>query len=222
VTGGKTDYPGYGQTFDLSPDGKEVCVATDTDPDPARSTNTDLFLIRLEGDRKPVLITGANRAHDGEPRYSPDGRWIAYRFQTVPGYESDRFRLGVYDRAKGATLNLTESLDAPVNEFQWSRDGRELWFTVDDKGHYPLYRVQVPSGKPERMLDGQSIREFVLAPDDRSVLFVKSSVGEPAEVWRYQFASRELKPVTAFNEAVRAEVDIRPAEELWVKGADGA
>lgn len=222
ITSGKTDFPGWWETFDLSPDGKEVCVATNTDPVPARSTNTDLFLIRLDGDRTPVRITGANPAHDGEPRYSPDGRWIAYRFQKVPGYESDRFRLGVYDRAKGAFLNLTEDLDAWVTAFRWSRDGRELWFTTDEKGHTPLYRATLPSGKVERMLEGQTIREFTLAPDGRSVLFVRSTVGEPGEIWRCAIPSRDLKRLTDFNEAVRSEVDIRPAEELWVKGADGA
>lgn len=221
LTSGRTDFPGYGQTFDVAPDGKEVCVATDTDPKPGRSTNTDLFLIRLEGDRTPLRITGANPAHDGEPRYSPDGRWIAYRYQRVPGYESDRFRLGVYDRAKGTCLPLTEDLDANVNGIQWSRNGREVWFTVDDKGHTTLCRAQVPSGKVERMLEGQTVREFALAPDGKSVLFVRNTVGEPSEIWRCAFPSRELKRLTGFNEALRQEVDMRPAEEMWVKGAGG-
>ncbi|BDU71248.1 prolyl oligopeptidase [Mesoterricola silvestris] len=221
ITSGPRDFPGYDQSYDVAPDGRELCVATPNGAEPARSTNTDLFLIRLDGDRTPVCITGANPAADGAPRYSPDGRWIAYKFQQVPGFESDRFRLGVYDRTAKAFRNLTEALDNPVESFQWSADGKALWFTIQEKGRYPLYRVELSSGKPVRMLEGQSIREFVVAPDQGSVVFVRNRVGEASEVWSCRFPGKELRKLTAFNDAVAAEVDLRPAEELWVKGADG-
>ena len=44
-------------------------------------------------DAKPRNITAGNPAYDGSPKYSPDGRYIAYRTQKQPGYESDLFRL---------------------------------------------------------------------------------------------------------------------------------
>jgi dipeptidyl aminopeptidase/acylaminoacyl peptidase len=72
------------------------------------------------------------------------------------------------------------------------------------------------------MLEGHSLGEFALTPDQKAVVFTKSRVGEPVEIWRYGFEKKELKRLTAFNQAVADEVDIRPAEELWVDGADGA
>lgn len=225
LTSGTRDYPADpgapgGQTFDLSPDGKEVCVVTNADPVPARSTNQDLFLVTLDGDRTPRKIT-TNPAYDGDPKYSPDGRWIAYKQQRRPGCESDRFLLAVYDRAKGASKVLTESLDNWVSDVQWSADSKALWFTLQEKGRTPLLRVDPDSGRIERMLDGHFLGEFALAPDQGSVLFAKSRVGEPRELWRYAFASKELKRLTTFNQAVADEVDLRPAEELWIPGADG-
>src|SRR5512133_1470617 len=71
VTSGKQDFPAFWQTWDLSPDGKEICVTTNTDAVPARSTNQDLFLISLDGDRTPRRITGDNPAADQDPKYSP-------------------------------------------------------------------------------------------------------------------------------------------------------
>lgn len=226
LTSGPQDYPadatsGSPQSFDLSPDGKEICVVTNTDPVPARSTNKDLFLISLEGDRSPRRIT-ENPAYDGDPKYSPDGRYIAYKLQRRPGCESDRFMLAVYDRVAKTSRVLTESIDNWVTAFQWSADGKALWFTLDEKGRHPLLRVEVTSGKLQRMLEGQSIGEFALAPDQKSMVFTRSRVGEPVEIWRYGFEKKELMRLTAFNQAVAEEVDIRPAEELWVKGADGA
>ena len=226
LTSGKQDYPAdattpMSQSFDVSPDGKELCVVTNPDAVPARSTNQDLFLISLDGDRTPRDITTGNKAADVDPKYSPDGKWIAYRLQTRPGYESDRFRLAVYDRAAHTSRVLTEAIDNWVDGFQWSADGKALWFTVQEKGHWPLYRVDVATGKIERMLEGQSIREFVVTPDQKTVLFTRTKVGEPVEIWRGDLGTKALKRLTTFNQALADEVDIRPAETQWVKGADG-
>ena len=221
LTSGKQDYPAFWQSWDLSPDGKEICVTTNTDAVAARSTNQDLFLISLEGDHTPRRITGDNPAADQEPKYSPDGRFIAYKFQTKPGHESDRFRLAIYDRAAKTHKVLTEGIDNWVEGFQWSADGKALWFTVQEKGRWPLHRVDVATGQITRMLEGQSIREFQVSPDQKAVYLIKTRVGEPAEIWRYGFEAKELKRLTTFNQSVAEEVDFRPAEEQWVKGADG-
>ena len=139
LTPGKQDYPADAttpmtQTYDVSPDGKEVCVVTNPDAVPARSTNQDLFLVSLDGDHTPKDITGGNKAADVDPKYSPDGKYIAYRRQVRPGFESDRFRLAVYDRATHTTRVLTEAIDNWVDSFQWSADGKAIWFTVEEKG----------------------------------------------------------------------------------------
>ena len=83
-------------------------------------------------------ITADNPASDSTPLYSPDGRYIAYRAQQRPGYESDRFRLMLYDRKTGEKKNLTENLrslggnicvvaglDYDLFRYQWQDDG--LW-----------------------------------------------------------------------------------------------
>ncbi len=115
LTPGKRDYPAdattpMAQTYDVSPDGKEVCVVTNPDPVPARSTNQDLFLVSLDGKQAPQDITASNKAADVDPKFSPDGRYIAYRTQARPGFESDCFRLAVYDRTTHARRILTPPL----------------------------------------------------------------------------------------------------------------
>ena len=220
LTSGAQDFPGYGQSFDLAPDGSELCVVSNREAMPARSTNQDLFLINLNGDHTPVAIT-SNPGFDGEPRYSPDGRYIAYKLQRQPGYESDRFLLAVYDRTSKTSRVLTEAIDNWVDQFQWSADSRSLWFTIQEKGRWPLYRAEVATGKLQRMLEGQAIREFVISPDGRSVVFTRSRVGEPVEIWRAGFDHKEPRQLTDLNGAVAKDTDIRPAEELWVKGANG-
>ncbi|MFZ1141797.1 MAG: hypothetical protein WAN76_21670, partial [Candidatus Sulfotelmatobacter sp.] len=93
--GGQDDYA-------FSPDGQEVCYASNHDKNPAASTNNDLWIVPVnvgaDASSAQVLaktknITADNPASDTSPLYSPDGRYIAYRAQQRPGYESDRFRL---------------------------------------------------------------------------------------------------------------------------------
>ncbi len=107
------------------PDGQELCFTANTDKDEAYSTNGDLFTVAANGASQPLRIT-SNPANDWGGMYSPDGKWIAYRAQMQPGYESDRWRLMLYDRAeRGAKpINLTENFDANVESNVWSADSQ--------------------------------------------------------------------------------------------------
>jgi dipeptidyl aminopeptidase/acylaminoacyl peptidase len=223
LTGGKADYPAYnhgnGRGFDVSPDGREVCVVHNPDARPETSTNSDLFLLAAAGHGEPVSISAANPAFDGDPLYSPDGRWIAYRTQAIPGFEADCFRLAIYDRAKKTARVLTAAVDNWVDNFRWAPDSRSLLFLVQEKGQTPIYRVEVASGRIVRLLVDKSIRDFVVRADGRGVVYTRSSVGEPVELWTARFDGKAPRRLTTFNQKLEQEVDIRPAEVIWVKGA---
>ena len=103
LTPGDRDVPPFSlggpDDYAISPDSKEVCYVMNADPVPATSTNTDLFVVSISGgeSKKITLNPGA----DASPQYSPDGKSLAYRSQQRAGYESDRWRLLVLDRATG-------------------------------------------------------------------------------------------------------------------------
>ena len=96
--GGQDDYA-------FSPDGQEICYTSNHDKVEATSTNNDLWIVSVNGGTAKN-ITADNPASDSTPLYSPDGKYIAYRAQQRPGYESDRFRLMLYDRKTGEKKNL--------------------------------------------------------------------------------------------------------------------
>lgn len=220
ITDGYEDYPTYGGSFVLSPDGTEICVTVNPDKNKAESTNSDLMLIDLKSGNR-TNITNANTAYDGDPAYSPNGRFIAYRMQKIPGYESDRFRLAVYDRKHKRTTFLTEHLADWIQAFEWSPDSTHIYFTVPQAGYTVLHRVRFSDGHTETVLEGHTIREFRIAPDG-TIVFIRSSVGEPYEIWSYRpDRDRNPRQLTTFNTAVVEQVDIRPAESIWIAGADG-
>ena len=74
-----------------------------TDKVEAISTNGDLFIVPVTGGSEPKHIT-TQPGFDGNPVYSPDGKYIAYHAQLTAAYEADKWRVMLYDRASGKTL----------------------------------------------------------------------------------------------------------------------
>src|SRR6266436_612561 len=139
--GGPTDYA-------FSPDSKELAFVSNHDKVEAISTNADLWTVSVRGGGARNLTT-SNRGYDGSPQFSPDGRYLAYRSQATPGFESDRFRLMLYDRKTGTARSLTESLDSWVDEFTFAPNSQTIYLTAEEKGKQPIYLVSV-SGGPVR------------------------------------------------------------------------
>jgi len=220
LTEGKLDFPSYGGSFVLSPNGKEICSTANYDKDLSMSTNNDLLTIDLLTNKK-VNLTKSNLAYDGSPEYSPNGRYIAFRLQKKPSCESDRFKLAVYDIKIKKFKVLTESIDNWVTSFKWSNNSKYIYFSIHEKGRTPIYKVEVKSGKIRKILEHSFIREFCISGNDREIIYTRSSIGEPYEIWKYNLRKKK-SPVrlTYFNKKIEDTVDIRKGEEVWIKGAN--
>lgn len=230
VTPGDFDAPGFQLggplQYDFSPDGSELVVVSNHDKVGATSTNNDLWLISLrDKDSEPRNITAANRAYDGSPKYSPDGKYIAYRTQKQPGYESDLFRLGVYDRGARTSTVLTESFRNWIDDFEWAPDSHGIYFGAQGEGHNPIYKIDLAGKAITQVVSDKTIDGYAFTHDGKRVVYIKRSVGEPSEIYSATItADKAGAPtrLTHVNDALAAEVDIRPAESIWVEGAGGA
>ena len=208
--------------FSLSPDGAELCLALNPDANDYETTDKDIWLKSL-ATGIAANLTNDNSGYDARPAWSPDGRYIAYLLQTVPVYEADRFRLAIYDRQSGSRRVLTEAFDYWVNDFQWSKDSRSLYFTADVQGRVPIYQVDLAKGAIRKVVEQATIDGFVVTPDGKSLLFTRRSVGEPVEIWRANLPKGDgVKRLTSFNQPLAEAVDIRPAEEMWIPSPTGA
>src|SRR3954468_16930547 len=149
ITPGAHDVPPFslgGQdAYAWSPDSKEIAYTSDISEVEATSTNSDLFTVDVESGKSKQITT--NKGSDSTPLYSPDGKYIAYRAQFRGGYESDRFRLMLYERAAGKSTNLTEKFDRWVDSTAWTPDSKAVYFTAEDRGEAPIYYIATDGGE---------------------------------------------------------------------------
>lgn len=213
------------QDIVFSPDGRELCFVAVTDAVEATSTNGDLFLVPADGSAAPKRIT-TNPAFDSHPAYSPDGKWIAYRAQQVPGYESDRWRLMLYDRANNKSTNLTESYDRSVDEIVWSPDSRTIYFNGEDQHNSPIRAVDVSGGAQANLTPRVIVKdtfntEISLSSDGKTLLFSRPSLMHPAEIFTADAMTGAAKQITHQNDDRLAQLDLAMPEWFWFAGADG-
>lgn len=206
--------------YNFSPDSKEICFVSSPEKNLAASTNADMYIIQI-GDTVPQNITSTNKAWDGHPVYSPDGNFIAYKIQLTPDYEADRYRVAIYNRNTNQSEVLTEAFDYTVDNLSWSEDSRSIYFTADYQGYSPVYKVDIQTKKVDKVTDDKSIFGYTL-PDANSKMFVMyREVGKPGEIYSFDDKEKSYNQLTFYNKQLMEEVDIRPAEQIWVKGAGG-
>jgi dipeptidyl aminopeptidase/acylaminoacyl peptidase len=214
--GGQDDYA-------FSPDGREICYTSNHDKVEATSTNNDLWIVPVSGGTAKN-ITADNPASDSTPLYSPDGKWIAYRAQERPGYESDRFRLMRYDRNTGEKKSLADALDRWVGTFTWAPDSTLLYFVADSKGDAPIYQVDVFTGHGRVALHPEGYADdLAVVAGGKILLFTQMSVAYPNQIRKYEATKdiAESERVADLNIEVLSEVAMSHLESFWFPGAFG-
>jgi dipeptidyl aminopeptidase/acylaminoacyl peptidase len=208
ITPGNYDVPPFslgGQdNYAISPDSQEVAFTSNHDEVGATSTNNDIFLVPSTGGTAKKI--SSSPGSDSTPLYSPDGKWLAWRMQMRPGYESDRFRLVLFDRKSGTMRNLTENWDHWVENIAWSPDSKVMYLTSEDSGELPAYGLSVAAawaqaGEPARgfsVIPLEVMRgandELSVTPDGKTLVFTRMSARAPNEIYKVDLTLAPVPP----------------------------
>src|SRR5215213_2628642 len=219
--GDPTDYA-------FSPDSKELAFARNTDKIEAASTNADIFVVPVSGG-EPKRLTGDNKGADKTPRYSSDGRFLAYRSQETAGFESERWRLMLYDRQSNRTRELLPKYDAYVDDFAFAPDGKSVYFVSGERGLAPVFNASVADGSMRKLIGGSN-GDVQISRDSRLLVFTRSTAATPTEIYTARLdgvaplgsADNQAAPLTHTNDAFMRRFGLRAAEEQTWTGAAGA
>ena len=222
LTPGDRDVPpahrGDAGDLALTPDGKGFLYAAVTEPLEATSTNGDLFAAALEGSGAPRRLT-TSPGFDASPRFSPDGKRLAWLSQPRAGYESDKRRLLVAGPDAANPTDLTASYDGSVREVVWSGPDR-LLFVSEEDGGTTLYQVAVGGGAPARLWHGGQLHGLSPSRDGRRAAAVLDTFDHPPEVVLLEGGA--LRPLTHFTDAAVSRLALGQARRATATGADGA
>ena len=226
LTPGDYDAPvfslGGQDNYAFSPDGREVCYTSNHDEGEAISTNNDLFIVPVNGG-PAKKITADNQAADETPLYSPDGKYIAYRAQARPGYESDRWRLMLYERKTGEKTELTRLFGSWVGTFVWFPDSSRIYLTAENAGISPVWAVypETPEVKALFVRDDAAGYSDDLAITDsgKTLLFTRMSITAPNEIYALG-PDWHVVALTHLNEAGLSHIAMSPLESFSFSGAN--
>ena len=206
--------------INFSPDGKEICFTAVTDKMEAISTNGDLFIVPVAGGEAKRITT--QPGFDGNPVYSPDGKHIAYHAQLTAEYESDRWRVMLYDRQSGKNENLSEGFDRSANDLAWSPDSKTIYFTAENETQQPVYAMAARAGaEPKKIIADGYNTAISFSADGKTLVFERASLTMPAEVFAASSDGTNVRQLTHQNDAILAGLEMNPPETFWFDGAEG-
>ena len=206
---------GGGGGFAISPDSKELAFTENPDEEPAISTSAQIFTLDLtDAAAKPVKVS-TSAGGNFNPAYSPDGKYLAWRSQARAGYESDKFRLALYDRARKSIEYMLPKFDRWIDELAWGPSSTILYFTAGDQGEESVYALELKNTTD------------VYKQAWHFIAFPKEAVAKGGDLRPYYQPSEfgDLHPISDGNWVIASRMSVRSPQEvvrLDVKGADGA
>jgi len=208
--------------FAWSPDANQIAFTMKDVERWAESTNSDVYLVQADGSSAPRNITENAKGYDNNPTFSPDGKYLAYNSMQRASFESDRNRIILFDRASGASKELTVGLDQNAGHPVWMPDSKALVFESERKGTNQLFKIEVANGSTTPISKGRynwGLKGFT--PDGKTAITSRTSMLRPAELFALTVADGTTKVVSDINGEIYKNLELPKIEERWVEATDG-
>lgn len=207
-------------SYDLAPDGTEIAFAADTDSS-GIDPNFDVFVMPIEAG-EPRNLTTDNPAADTSPSYSPDGRLLAFRRQTLKDFYADRARLMIFERRNAQTRAVTEEWDRSADGLVWSPDSSSLFGSIEDAATLRIYRFNVSGGTPQPITREHSFSSLAVAGSGPVIVGLRQSFTEPPTLVSIIARTGAATKLSDFNDAALANITQGQVESVSYPGANGA
>src|SRR5579862_1840275 len=201
-----------------SPDGAWIAYVSNHDPDPDRSTNTDVFVVSPKPGSTPRKLTTWNGPDGGRLAWAPDSKSIAYT-------QGEPAKLEEYSQARPAVVTLdarvsypAATLDRAARQPVFTSEGHLAYLVEDDRNEYPA-EVELAGNGARRLLDeAGAVTSWDTAGGHTAMLFARdAAIGEICA-----FENGAIRKLSTHNDALMAELNLVPTEGIEFKTNDGA
>ena len=166
-----------------------------------------------------------NMGYDVNPKFSPDGRYIAWQSMARDGYESDRNRLCVYTLADGTKNYVTETFDSNVDDFCWANDSRTLYFIGVWHACENLYQTNLRGEMKQLTDDWADFGSVQLLNNGNKLLASRHSFQQGDELYVVtpgkDAKKTKVQQLTFENKLFYDKLAFGKVQERWVKTTDG-
>ena len=166
-----------------------------------------------------------NPGYDQNPKFSPDGKYVAWQSMARNGYESDRNRLCVYNLSTGEKCYTTESFDSNVDDFCWDDDSKSLYFIGVWHGCTDIYRTNI-KGEVVQLTEGwHDYGSIQMLHDGNKLLAERHSMSQASELYIVSPAKKakesKVQQVTFENKHLYDQMTFGKIQQRWTKTSDG-
>jgi dipeptidyl aminopeptidase/acylaminoacyl peptidase len=204
--------------YDVHPSGQRLAFVHDPAAQQRLGNPAALTEVTLRGRTFKTLL--ADPAWDiATPRYSPDGQHLALTAAHVGKAHTAFSQPALLDLRTGLWKALGQGWDFSVaSPLRWSADSLGLFFTAEDRGRTPLWRLDVAQGSIEAVYSNGTVQGFDVGAE--TVIVAADSASHPARVhaWRQGQPARRLE---TFNDDILRGVQLGQTQEVSVTGALG-
>ena len=165
-----------------------------------------------------------NVGYDTNPKFSPDGRYVAWLSMERDGYEADRNRLCVYDLKEGTKTYVTESFDSNVDDYCWAPDSKTIYYIGVWHATENLYRTNL-QGEVKQLTNEWADFGSLQMLNDKAVLAERHSFTAPADLYVVtpgdSISDTKASQITEVNKEILDQLGKPSVEQRWVKTSDG-
>ncbi len=181
------------------------------------STNSDIYLYDIKTG-KTQNITKGMLGYDKYPRFSPDGKKVAWQSMETPGYESDKDRLFVMNLETGKKEYVTKNFDKNVKNLIWDTDNKTIYFISGINATYQIYKVNTETKKITQITKGKHDYTSLSKQGD-VIIGQRMSMSKATEIYKISENGNE-EQLTFTNKNIYDKVKMGDVKSRWLTTTD--
>lgn len=203
-----------------SPDGMRLAFVSNRTEDPDKNSNSDIYVIEAKAGAPFRQITSW-KGRDNSPRWSPDGKTIAYLRSTADGnfIMYDQSILCTVPADGGEIRLLSKDLDRPVGTPRWNKEGNSIVILVSDDCRRYIASYDFVSGKMNKIIEGDRVFNSLELHPNGNWITTMSDAQTPSEF--YALENGNLRRLTRVQEDFISMINLAAVKKVVSTSKDG-